>query len=136
MQQYFSSYVDGINGSASVPTTSQSLHEMARGMTKHLTMHPGEGWTTESQNASTTPEGWTMATRLSMIGIQSSPTLYSEMLVTVPMTGNATTDAQAAVNAAVQDPGAAQAATAVLVGAGAWQGDTNSLIVSIIYQHQ
>ncbi len=138
MQQYFSNYVQSLGGSA-VPT-DQPFHEMARGMTKHLTMHPGEGWTTESANGSTTPEGWTMATRLSMMGSTwaSNPTKVTEVLVTLPnSTGNATTDAQAAVNLAKLEMNPVEAQTAVAAGAGAWLGpDPGSLVVSIIFAHQ
>lgn len=139
ISQLYRDYVNGINGTTSAPTNNQALHEMARGMTKHLTMH--EGWTTESQNASTPPEGWTLPTRVTMWNGQASqqdqldPTKVSEVLVTVPWIGDPVTAAQTAVTAAVLKTNATEAQYAQAVGAGAWAGpDPNTLIVSILYQ--
>jgi len=112
-------------------STDQPLHELARGICKHFEMHPpSEGWTTESPNASTTPEGWTLADRFGKTAAPWDPSRVYEVLVTFPASGDASKDVNVAYaqirNKIEANPTLASAASqAVAVGAGAWQAGGN-----------
>ena len=133
IEEFFAAYVKGLNNND--PNVTVALdplaHDVCRGMCKHMAIEQWStegGWNGECQFASTTPEGWTLADRLTMMNPSLNTSTYKEVLVTIENASeNPVTNAAAAmglITQRIQDRGIVnEAENATLVGAGTWRTD-------------